>query len=402
MMISLKNAAVKPNMKLVPAYLAMVFIGALYMFLYNRQFGVAFMAVIALAPLISVLTVKKAASGLRVDINLTRSLVDKGEHVGMTVTFECGGLFPVPFLYAELNGGIGLSGSDDNFYIISVSKAKPGVIEKNYKAEMWGSVPLGVSAVRIHDFLGLFQIVFNGDLPQQHINVRPALHEPLKNDLLAFILNEMTVDDKEDESSDKMSFLSQPGYTFRPYSPPDAMGRINWKLFAKLEKYLVRENEYIKNQSPVILLDRRGLVGNAPMDRLKEAAVFEERTIEAVLANLLSMVRQSVVCKVCYFDGGAWQEHVVGDDEQIADLQDEFARYSFTSDDSADRFFFDKTVIDGGKIMLFTCALDYELDAELTAATANGYDITVISPENLGAYRENLWVVNENYDFYAV
>jgi hypothetical protein len=292
-----------------------------------------------------------------------------------------------------------LSGLDGGKYVISMSKTSPGIIEKHCRAAIWGRVSVGIGDMFVRDYLGLFEIVYEDiNCARETVNIRPALHEPLKNDLLAFFMNEITVDDAEDETSDKAGFLSQPGYTYRPYVPPDALNRINWKLLAKLDKYMVRENEYIKNQNPVIVLDRKGLRAFAAGDDgFKAAALLEERVVEGVLAMLLSMVRQNIICKIYYFSGGVWQMAVIGDEEHIVALQEEFSRYAFDETDGENAPRVPPELIGcGDKLMLFTCAFDETLASEIA-----GYDITVVCPNTMWIYQENVWFVNEAYDFYA-
>jgi len=384
------------------SYITLLLITFVYAYSYNRKFGATLVSVLTVAPVVSFIMLRKATSDVHIDIALSQNTVHKGENVEFKITFTNSSVFPVPFLFLKINCGH-MSGLNGDKYVVTLSKSAPAVLEKHCRAEIWGMAPIGVSEMYARDYLGLFKtaIKFNEGESYKIVNVRPALHESLKNDLLMLICNEITVDDKEDETSDKMGFLSQPGYTHRPYAPPDALNRINWKLFAKLDKYMVRENEYIKNQSPVIVLDYVGLCDAGLREQPMAAIFLEERMVEAVLAMLLSMVRQNISCNTYYRYKGVWQEMIICDEDDIAALQDEFSTYQFGAMFDENMIDFPRlpeNLTDGGRVMLFTCSPD-----EILYTQTDGRGIVAVCPDTINVYYgyNDVWFVNDAYDFYS-
>lgn len=346
----------------------------------NRAFGVSFLAALFFAPIVSFLLAK--ASRISVTVALTKSEAYKGEIVGIMVTVESGGFFPVPFVHIEIDG---------EPYVVSVSKGAPAVLTKAYQAHMWGTFPLGVSAIAIHDYLGLFKIAGTTETLTQNVSVYPVLYEPQKNDVLHYISNAMSCSEMEDEQSGQKSLLTQPGYEFRPYIPGDPLNRVNWKLLAKYDTYMVRENEYIKSQDLFLIIDPQG-----------SEAYWEERTVEAVLAMLTSLVKADICCKVCFYCEDRWQEFAVGNEEQITALQHVFIEFTFAKGAGGPRVPAGQ-VPDGALAILFTCAPDAGLYGALSALPDGA---AIVCPEETAdggrALMETIWLVNQAYDFYAL
>jgi uncharacterized protein (DUF58 family) len=374
------NGKVRFNFKAIIGYLVTVAICLWGLFTIDHQFGFIFFIVLLIMPFISWLLMRAAAISVTVDAS--RDAVYKGETVEITVTVAGRGALPTPFLRLVIDG---------EPTVISASKKKPGVLKKQFKAGMWGTLPLGVSDIVSHDYLGLFKTAGNARPLAKWVSVYPAVCRPGKNDVLNYVCNMMMCDEKEDAQSGRQGFLSQPGYEFRPYVSGDPMNRVSWKLLAKTDTYMVRENETIKNRDVILLLDPQG--ASPPM---------EERAVEAVLAMLVSMTRQGIGCKVVLFQNG-WREFSVQTGDQIIDLQTFFLTYTFIRGSGAPRVP-GGAACEGGLAALFTCAPDYGLQYAL--AGLHGGGPAVIIPEELaregGAIFQNIWLVNESYDFYAL
>ena len=193
--------------------------------------------------------------------------------------------------------------------------------------------------------------------------------------------------------------MEQPGFEHRAYVPGDPLKRVNWKLSARLDKLMVRENEFLKTQVPVIILDRVGLRHSAPPEWHKAAALFEERVVEAVLAMLSSMVKQAISCTVYYYFNGAWQTVTVDGADHIMALRSIFSQYAF--EQPVEQRVPDAAIGRGGMAAVFTCAFDETLKNAVSDARAGGADISVISPETLAANFGPLWLISESYDFYG-
>lgn len=404
-----RNSEFHINPKPIAGYILTAAAGLVYMFYYDMKFGLPFMTVLVLAPVISYILIKTSAGRISADILLSHDTVYKGETVDVTVTVKSEGLFPVPFLYLEFFGGENLTLLGSNKYVLSLSRNKDEAVTQRFKADIWGNAPVGISDISMLDYLGLFKIRLLPDGPQssliKNINICPAVYESQTNEFMAFVYNEIICEEEEEERQDiNRSFLSEPGYEHRPYVPGDALKRINWKLSAKLDKYMVREYEPLGMNVPVVLLDCRGLRGDfMPVNERKTAAILEERTVEAVLAMLMSMQKQNIACVArCFFEG-KWQEFAIGDKEDIFSLQYALAKYKFKSPaEPTGVSRIPSDIVGGGSTIIFTCTLDSELLNELSEKKNNGAPVNVVySGSSPCDACENMWTVNENYDFYA-
>ncbi|MDR1689682.1 MAG: DUF58 domain-containing protein [Clostridiales bacterium] len=377
---------------------------AVYLVSYNRKFGVSFMAAFVFVVIVSYVTAKTCAQNITVFVSVSKEAVTKGENVKLRVNIENGSVFPVPFLSVGLYGGWNLKADSQNNIELAVSQGEASIVEKTYTAEIWGEARLGIISLTFRDFFGLFEAVYEDgqNLFSKSISVSPALNEPGKNDLLAYIANEAVNDEGEEESAGEMNLFAQPGYTHRPYVAGDPLKRINWKLLAKMNKYMVRESEYLKSRDMSILLDYKGLRGDITEISQRRAALLEERIIEAVLANLISIVNQHMACKVFFFYQDDWQDADISNEDGVVKLQRMFSSYKFSGTNRAISRIPSFLSECGGIVTVFTCCPDDELYNSVLEAKISGCDIAVVRPEETNSYIENSWAVTASYDFYAV
>ena len=400
LMNKITNGKIEVNKKRAAAYVVIALLGLWFIYFYDRVFSLAFITAMLTAAAASYATTLLSAAEVYAGLELSCSIADKGEEVRMTLTVKSGKRLPIPFFYVNFYNEWLLTGGGTEQYVISVSAAKPGVITKSYKAEIWGTSCLGVSDLAIHDYLGLFKITYSGrcDMPSASVSIRPALRESFRNDYLAYICTKMISEEKEDGHSVKQSFMSQPGYQHRVYVPGDPLKLINWKLSARLDKFMVRESEFLKTRVPVFIIDRAGLRHLAQLESLQEAVVLEERVVEAVLAMLDSMIKQNISCKVYYYSGNAWFALDVENNEHIMALRNTFSHYVFDSF-SGLRLPAGVTA-ESGMIAVFTCALDGTLLSEISAYADSSASVDVICPAGSYEDYDDLWYVNEAYDFF--
>lgn len=406
-----KSGVIHFNKLMLSGYVLTALLSGAYTFFYDRRFGIAFLAALLVAPLMSYLFTKSSLKEISMDVSFSHSTANKSEIISMSVTVNSGSVFPVPFFCMEFFWGGNLTPLGAGKELVSLSSGDPCVIEQSYTADIWGTALLGIHDIAVSDYLGLFKIKFLPDdvryLYAKSVEICPAIHEPQTNELLAVIYNEIICDEKEEEQQDvRHSFVSEPGYEHRPYAEGDALKRINWKLSAKTDSYMVREYEPLGNSKPVILLDCCGLQSQLlPPERQKPVLLMEERTVEAVLAMLTSMNRRDIAAAAYCLFGNEWQEFSIETDEDILALQYALARYKFKLPSEmfgisrlpAD--IFDKSSI---SMLLFTCALDEQLRRELWEAKSKGSGIDVICPNPRVDDHENIWLVNEFYDFYSL
>ena len=406
-MKQMTNGKVVINVGRTAVFALIALIGVIFLVYYERRFSFAFVAAFVFAVAASSLLAYIPASKISAYMELSHEIINKGEEVLLKLTIINSNPLPISFLFVSFHNEWLLSENEGERYVITVTKNQPGFINKKYRAEIWGTASLGVSSIAIHDFLGLFKVAYNDCLPllTGNVSIRPAIHESQKNDYIAYLCNKIVCDEKEDGSNIRQSFLAQPGYEHRPYVPGDPLKRINWKLSARLDRYMIRENEYLIAPVPIIVLDCCGIRQGSTNEWLKDAALLEERVIEGVLSMADSMLRQNLSCNVFFYYNDAWQSLLIEDKNQIMVLRQMFSKYIFA--DSAAERIPGEVFVNGSTIALFTPAMDGTLRGEVLKAASSGAVIDVICPmppmaETSEQNLLNSWLVDEAYSFYAI
>jgi len=378
------------NAKQLSVYFSAFVICLLIMNQTRMKFGSVFISAFIIAPIVSYVMLK--CSKISVKLQLSSHEAHKGETFSLTTSVENKGILPTPFLVALFNDGWRLGENKVEPAVFIVSRGRSNLQTRNCQAAFWGSFSFGISAITMVDYLGLFILKDAGQALFEKVSIYPEINIPRENDLAVVVGNRLLEDDKEDQTSDKPSLMSQPGYEFRPYLPGDPLNRVNQKILAMRDLYMIRKDEFLKTRNVSILLDPRG------SNYDEGAIIYEERTVEGVLAMLTSLVKENVDSKVSYYSDGQWQTIVVDNADKIITLQSIFLTYTFSKVHVGARIPA-QWYLDEGVSMLFTCALDSELCQEISALPCN--ELIVVYPEELpcDVVIGNMWKVNNTYDF---
>ena len=380
------------NTKRFRVYTLTLLLCVFYTVVLDARFGLPFTVTMLLAPLISYLFLSLSVRRVSMDMTVSRATVYKGETVDVTLTVRNGSRLPMPFFEARVSAGEHLAQDGDEPPPLAVRPRGSETLTVTYMARMWGTSDVSAAEPVISDFLGFFKITPVFPRLTAAVAVCPSLCESGVNELIAAIQSAAMYSDKgQKETSAAHSAGAEPGYEHRPYEPGDPLKRINWKLSAKRDEWLVRSLEFPGGDLPAVVLDP--CRDPAAVRNRAALAVLEEQIVEGFLAMLLSLLRFQMSCEAYCRFGNEWKAFPIEDMEDVEALQRELAAYRFLA---GAKTRVPEPLLSGGcpSLTVFSCCPD----EALAHADVN---VVCAAPPNRFPGR-NVWMMNENFDFYAV
>lgn len=390
------------NGKRLLVYLAMPAICGIYILNADSDFGFSLLLVLLIVPLISYLFLKIVSRRAGVEMTVSRAGVYKGETVDVRVTVRNGGILPIPFFEARIQADENLAcESDDQPSVISIPSRGAGTLTVTYTAKLWGTARVSARQPVISDLIGLFRATGRFEYLTESVSVRPNLCESGTNELMTAIQSAAVYSDKgQHERASAHSLTFEPGYDHRPYEPGDPLKRMNWKLSAKRDEWLIRNLEFPGGDMPMLVLDpcrapaREGPARESAEERLQH----EERIVEGFLSMLLSMHRFQTDCEAhCLFET-EWRAFSIRSLEDIEALQDSLSAYSFQESPPSR---LPARLPDGGfsSLTVFSCLPD----AAFAGALGDANLVCADFPHPSGpAAGRSVWRVDRNYDIYQI
>lgn len=372
---------------------------ALYM---NAYIGWTFVYMLVCAPIFSFIVTFVLTRGKRITLtmDISRSMLYKRETTILRITAKNRSLLPVPAIKIKLAVPQGLTQSaDTSSYVINISPRSQAVIEVEYKAAIWGACNIGAESVFLHDFMGFFKFALPCKSLLCEIKVFPDILEISGDTPLLRAVSEAAkfADDNEEtkENDGINTFGGMPGYTHRDYELGDPIRRINWKLSAKRDKYMVRLDEEIESIHQTIVLDPCG----------GSSVIENERAVEGALAASLGLLKCGFeVTFLCKFNN-EFIKFEITESSDLTALQTNLAAYSF-KDVSFGTPYSEERIplknltenMKSSAILFYTSLFDKRLSSEITTANSQGIFVSVISTDSVGNGSANqIWQLNSDY-----
>ncbi len=179
-----------------------------------------------------------------------------------------------------------------------------------------GQYEVGIKAIVIKDFLGVFSVTWK--LPETlNVIVAPAVIRISggRTDLLF-----------SDADRDNALLKTEPDIPVREYAPGDDVRFINWKASALMQKLMIRERTGEEKSGIALILDP-----NRCGKRMEEYLPPENSMIECVLALTLYYMEKNIPVDVIYYDGHV-QKCAVQDTEGFEHLYSRMLSYNFRED----------------------------------------------------------------------
>lgn len=232
---------------------------------YRQSFLVMLFLIMCLLPVCSVLFTKRAFRKLTAEITSASYQSEKGMTVPLTITLH--NPTPFPFLHAECTLSIlspFYSGREHMVYVLpaSAKKATPFVLPVTYAH--CGLFQAKLLSIKVYDYLHLASFFKETDSHRQIIilpdsTTQVSYHPELYGEGF-----------DEYETSIQRGNISSNVTDIREYQPGDRLQKVHWKLSAKIDKLMVKENEATSSHQFFVLLE---LYRDVSSPRLLDTAI---------------------------------------------------------------------------------------------------------------------------------
>ena len=318
----------KTIVKSIISYVLALILTIVFALFLNANVGWYMLIALILAPILSVFFAWLTARSIAVKCDMTEGRVSKGDICNMTLTIQNRSIFPTTPLEIRVLNGMGVFSTDDKILLSVLSLGKQETNIK-FKASICGRSTVGISEIRVTDYLGLFSFVAKRiayDDLQKRISVVPDIADVAFRDdrILKIIQASRQGDDSEDTiETDVKSFGGFPGYDNREYVPGDPLKRINWKLSAKRNKLLVRLDDEMAAQAVNVVLDNVCATRNPGMAM---------GAVENALGILKTLVLNSFKVNFYVNGEGGFLQYVIEDEKDIESVRLGMSDYEFGHD----------------------------------------------------------------------
>ncbi|HBQ64834.1 MAG TPA: hypothetical protein DD727_07940 [Clostridiales bacterium] len=239
-----------------------------------------------------------------------------------------------------------------------------------------GEYEIGVERVEIEDFLGIFR--FSAKIPDIYrVRVYPRILS-----LGSFAMRADMSPESEsitDRKGEDVTMISD----IRKYLAGDSSRKVHWKLTAKLNELMVKNNQATSDQRNVILLDLNRYGHSAAV-----SAAVADKMVEALVAVIWYGVNRRILTSLVYFSPEA--QGVV--EIQVRDAADFMTVFEFLTSASFNQTLsyqellrlFSGEAVNPMNIFSFTSCTDTaNLTRGIDQFRRSGHDVTLIhvSPE---------------------
>jgi hypothetical protein len=385
-------------------YLCAIFVSYAFSQYLNAGVGWMFFVILTASPVFSVLVtvVLTRAGRIGITTETSANLIYKNETVALRVSVKNNGFLPIPLVLIKMCSPVYLEKTEGktDVYAVSVAPRSETAFEVVYKVKVWGKCDAGVQNIRLQDFMRFSSFTLYNERGENRylhkLRIIPNIPDiPADSPLIKSVFDAAWYSDGEDtKESDSLFISGIPGYTHREYEPGDPVKRINWKLSAGRENYLVRLDDEKETVNQTVVLDAAG----------SSDPYVNERAVEGVLAVVYSLIRLGVESTVWYKKNGLFECFEIESPGDVIALQTAFADYSFHSGGAPSggliRIPADELAKGKGRnVLLFTPAPDEELLAEVDGLRNGGVSVTAVSADGEfdGRDSSGLWELLGDY-----
>lgn len=368
------------NIKAVISYLLLIGLAVLYTLYLEAPGGSYLITALAAAALLSVLLCVYTAKKLKVHIEISGDILNRGDTVTVSLVFTNEGFLPTSFVTAELFSSYHFTTDSPLRIRTSVFGRSTTEFSADHRAEFFGKGRVGVSSISVTDFLGLCTL--RVDIPKAiaEIKVYPDIPEVNSREGLARSLTDAAAFDESEETTQSLFAINgTPGYEHRKYEPGDSLKLINWKLSAKRGEFFVRRLEGASGAEQVFVLDKAGSKNSDVSAMHRE----EQLTVEAMLALMMQFAKTEIPSKLMIRFDRDWETIPVVTPSDVSDIRYRLTDLSF-SEDEVNRL---PKLADGHSV-IFTARCD-----SFIFGIVSGYENRSAASPAVTGGAENIWTI---------
>ena len=367
-------------------YILLLGISFIFSLFLDYYIGVTFLLALIVLPIISAILTVFSIKDIQISFPSNNLTCNKGDEIDITVNLTSSSLIPIMHLSLAAKHSPNLNPTDLSGYTVALDKYSASSIHFKYQSIASGYAKIWIDDIIISDLTGW--ITFKAiDIPHQfstEIGIIPQI-QPILYDLNIINQSSNTYD-SEDSMDTANNYSVQSGiagYEHREYVPGDPLKRINWKLSAKTNEYMVRLDEPVTLNKHVLLLDPRS----------GGDILLNERIIESSLALIYNIIRSNQPAEIYLYEHSQWSVYYVNTLYDLETLQNTLSQYSFCPPENNPFTTADFTK--GLNIILFTA---YAItDGWLNELNLN-YNITVVTSQENQSVTSDLLYIGSDLD----
>jgi hypothetical protein len=392
------------NKRALVSYAVTCVICIAFLLFIDIRFGLTFLVVLFLLPVASAMLGDAALKKLQLSVDISGSVLSKGDSVQLTLSLTNESTLGFAFLHVMLYEDLRLLTKEAGEMVLAFSPNFQQDVLRTYQAKVWGAAHVGIRSLYAHDFLGLFEYPITFDKRQrghmQDVQVLAAVPEVLAADLSREAVESSASDEDEEAAELALRIGGMPGFEHREYVPGDSFKKINWKLSAKQDNYMVRLDEPMTRIKPMFVLDYMGL---QPENNTQEARVaallFEEKLVEGLLGFLNLMTKQYLQCVVYYAKDGKWLQASLESESDVVSFQYILSEYRFSHEGGMLPRIPEEAVKNAGVVLLFTNTADRGALAAAQGLQRIGTQVKIVMPKKVFPIPRGAWHISANYEF---
>lgn len=360
-------------------YAVMFIIALIFVYSYGGKVPYMLFYTVVLLPVVSFFHMVTCYFLLKYEQNINSDSVVKGDRITFLLSIINRSFFILPYIsikFWEDGAGVIHQPEIKNIAVQPLGKRE---FKFEYMYKYKGCFKIGVSAIEVQDFLGIFKFVRRNKSPL-FITVYPR-----RIDIDSFALNKNhsfgdisnVIGIQEDTSTIK---------EINKYSYGDSLKKVHWKLTAKTNELMVKKYENYASVSAVYIID---LKNNSFSE--EDNAIVEDRHIEAAIAVLKRLIYDGIDVNLVY----ATEKINTIQYRSFSDFENAYevlARVKFDQNINLKDIIYSQINQDINKsnIIISTSNLDYEIYEALRRTKILGYDISLIhiSTEEISEKKE--------------
>jgi hypothetical protein len=387
------------------------------------------LVVLVITPILSISLFFWYRNKLDVQVHIVGEIFEKNSIIDGNVVLMNRTYCPIPFVILHFYLPSHLELDRPQKHILSLASKETKNLSFQYRVKKRGNCVIGIRKIVVSDMLSL--ISFNRaqkldcQIFQKEITILPTLQ--------CINTNSRILENKEkflggnEDSRERVHFLGSPGYELREFREGDSLQRINWKITAKTNTFMVRKDEPFASAKRDIVLNpnvSREYVNLAEGSVLKQwfqrivgydelrLKMIEDQTLESLLAVCYANIKIGNIVHLWIYEKENWHILHLADMGHIQDLQLKLAQYSFNRDRDSMKAAYCSFMEDNFEhgerraLQIFSSGIDasfifelqkfYEANIELEIVVVMDHPLK--STKQMAHLARNIWVIQSQED----
>lgn len=387
-----KKAKKPSKIGVIIEYIIAMALSVVFALYANALTGWFILIALILLPVFSFLYTRLYGRFIDAEILPFPNIVGKGDMLDIRIKLKNKGFLPSLPVEITLCSSLTLEIQGNKRNIVYLMPKSEYILDVSYKAVVWGEATAGIESVSLAGFLGFVSKQLDGMSIICDVGIIPDIAQLESDAPVIRSLREISTYGEEVEQTRQASTSAtgMPGNEHREYIEGDSLRRINWKISARLDKFMVRLSDETLSSGFLVTLDARYLTDNESMTSVVRGAT----AVEGFLGVLELICRLGLDCKAMVKIKNSWQSFDVERLEDIMPLRHELARFSFKG--NGERLPM-QAISENKSVIIITPCYDRELDM-FCGEFAQGEITPVVIASESKVNKEGIWLINESFD----